>query len=241
MRMLAFIAVPVALAACHASGADSMPGTPVQPSGSGASRTYPASGFTAVDLTAVDDVAIRTGGAFSVRAEGEPATLDQLRITRDGNTLHVGRKPGASFSGRGAKVFVTMPTIAEASVEGTGDLSVDRVTGRAFAADLSGTGNVRVGQAAVDRVTLHLSGSGDMTIAGRTQILAAHASGTGGIDARGLAAASAEVDASGTGDVKAAVNGPAQVSASGTGDVDLGPRARCTTHKSGTGDVTCGG
>lgn len=239
MRPLALL-VPFALAACHASGS-SLPGTPVEPSGSGASRSFAASGFTAVDLTAVDDVEVRTGGAFAVRAEGDPATLDKLRITRDGDTLHVGRVPGVSFSsGKGAKVFVTMPSIAQAAVSGTGDLSVDRVAGQGFAVDVSGTGAVRVGEARVGKVAIAISGSGDVTIAGATQALTARVSGTGDIDARGLTAASAEVDASGTGSITARVNGAAQVSASGTGDVDLGPAARCTTNKSGTGNVTCG-
>jgi hypothetical protein len=240
MRSIA-LAFLIPLAACGNSGGGHVSGAPVTAEGSGPARSYRVADFNDVALSGIDDVEVRTGGAFSVRAEGDPAALARLVIAKDGDTLRIGRKGGWSNSDHGAKVFVTMPRLARASVSGTGDINVDRVTGDAFAASASGTGTVRVAAAQLGKADVSISGAGDVVLAGTARHLSAQVSGTGGLDARALKAAGADVSVTGTGDVRAMVNGPATVSASGTGDVDLGPGARCTISKSGTGDVRCGG
>ena len=56
------------LAAC--SGTARSEGTP--PSGTGGNRTFAVNGFTGVDAAGPDDVDVRVGSGFSVRAEGDP-------------------------------------------------------------------------------------------------------------------------------------------------------------------------
>ena len=241
MRLFAAMsAIAITLAACGASGS-ALPGTVLQPTGSGPSRSYPASGFLAVDLAAVDDVVVRTGGAFAVRAEGDPAFLDKLRITREGGVLHVGRLPEPSTRPGGVVVYVTMPAIARASLSGTGNLTVNSVFGSAFTLDSSGTGSARIDKLSLDQARVNLSGTGDVTLGvGSVRMLIAKVSGTGALDARRLSTASASIDASGTGDVRALVNGPVMVTTDGTGNIDVGGSARCTVSNHGTGRVRCG-
>ncbi len=208
---------------------------------SATSRNFAVAGFTAVELAGSDDVEVRVGPAFSVRAEGPAAVLDRLIIERRGEALWVSREPGRwSWSGQGARVFVTMPRIAAAKLSGSGNLNVDRVSGPQFAVASKGSGNLRIGALAVDRAEFAAVGSGVVRAAGTAGEINVALKGSGDVDLGGLVARSGQIALSGSGNVRARVNGPAQVALSGSGDVDLGPGARCQVVKAGSGEVRCG-
>jgi len=235
-----FVTLALALAACSSGTVAQSDGA--APSGSGSSRSYPVTGFTAVDLAGSDDVAVRVGPAFSVRAEGAPEVLDRLRIARDGDALSVGRKPGRAGSGPGsARVLVTLPRLAAATIAGSGNLSVDQVAGEAFRGSVAGSGDLRLDGLAVRSANLRLTGSGGIAASGRAERLEVAVTGSGDVSARGLTARSAAVNVTGSGDVAATVDGPATVGITGSGNADLGPRARCEVRRAGSGSARCGG
>lgn len=245
MRLVALIAaLPLAACSSHSDGRDSKPG--LAGSGTGTTRTFSVADFTGVDLRSSDDVDIRVGTGFSVRAEGPSEELDRLKIEKVGDTLRVGRIDGNSFhwgggNHKGVKVYVTMPRIAEASIAGSGDMAVDRVDGQSFAGDSAGSGNLDVGALSVQSGKFSIAGSGDIKLRGSATKLSVDIAGSGDVDAAGLTAEGADVSIAGSGSVRAAVKGPATVSVMGSGDVDLGPGAKCTTSKMGSGEVHCGG
>mgnify|MGYP001120322197 CR=1 FL=1 len=233
MRILA-LSLLLPLAACN-SGDSIDTRNAIPASGSGSARTYAAADFTAVDLRGPDDVDVRVGSAFSVRAEGDSATLDRLVIARDGGKLRIGRKTGFFHWGSSGKVkvFVTMPRITAGALAGSGDLTIDRVDGSDFHGSLAGSGNMKIGRLAAETSALSIAGSGSITVDGGDAARF--------ITAAKLAAREASVDIAGSGSVKATVDGPAQVSIMGSGDVDLGAKAKCDVHKVGSGEVRCGG
>ena len=241
MRPIALAALLLPLAACHVGADDNDPG--VAGSGSGNARSYPVADFTQVELGGSDEVDVRVGSAYSVRAQGSPAALNRLRIDKKGDTLEIGRRRGMSFSnGRDkARVLVTLPKLTGASVAGSGAMKVDRVSGDAFAASLAGSGSLGVASLTVNRVAADVSGSGSLRASGRTKALNVQMAGSGSVDAPGLMAARASVSVAGSGNVRATVNGPASVNIMGSGDVNLGAAARCTVSKMGSGSVRCGG
>ncbi|WP_375288473.1 head GIN domain-containing protein [Sphingomonas sp.] len=242
MRAYVFAAL-LPLAACGNIGGDDHEGAGVQPTGSGTSRSFAVSDFTAVELAGPDNVDVRVGSAFSVRAEGDEAQLAKLRIERIGDRLKVGRQRRSGFSwssGDGVKVFVTMPRITAAELAGSGNLSVDRAEGARFVGDLAGSGNLSVGMLAVRDAELSIAGSGNVRAVGSTEMLKIDIAGSGDVAAEGLTATSASVSIAGSGNVRARVDGDAKVSIMGSGDVDLGDRARCQTSKMGSGSVRCG-
>ena len=234
----------LSLAACSVSGAgddDGRPGVPAQ--GTGGTRTFAVSGFTGIDLRGADDVDVSVGPGFSVRADGDPAVLDRLKIEKVGDTLRIARIAGGGWqwSGHGAKVAVTLPALAQVAVAGSGNVTVDKVTGASFVGDGAGSGRIAVGQLAVDDAKFSLAGSGDVKLAGAVKRLSVSIAGSGDIEARQLTAAAADISIAGSGGVRTTVNGPAKVSVMGSGDVDLGPGAKCETSKMGSGSVRCGG
>jgi hypothetical protein len=228
------------LAACGNVGGDDdgggIPGT-----GTGDARSYAASGFTQVALAGSDDVDVRVGPAFSVRAEGSSDVLDRLKIDVKGDTLTIGRRGGGLFQSGSAKVFITMPAIAGAKLAGSGDLTVDRAQGAALDAKIAGSGTMTFAQIAVDRADFAIAGSGDIDVAGEARRLGVSIAGSGSVEGKDLIAAEADVKVMGSGSVTARVKGPAKVRAMGSGDVDLGPDARCDSKDAGSGDVRCGG
>jgi hypothetical protein len=226
------------LAAC--SGTARSEGTP--PSGTGGNRTFAVNGFTGVDAAGPDDVDVRVGSGFSVRAEGDPKVLDKLEIVKEGDTLKVRRKDHSfSWGGerKGAKIYITMPRMTAASTTGSGDMAVDHVDGEKFEASATGSGDLNIGSLSVQAVALSVTGSGNLGTAGSARTGAFSVTGSGDITAPKLSLGQASVNVMGSGGVSAAVNGAANVNVMGSGDVTLTGGAKCTTSKMGSGDVSC--
>ena len=241
MRALPLLLV-LPLAACSFGGDDG--GSGVAGSGSGATRTFAVADFTGIALRGSDDVDVRVGTGFSVRAEGPSAELDRLKIERVGDTLRIGRRNRTGFSwgsSDSVKVFVTMPRIAAATIAGSGDMTIDRVEGQRFDGDTAGSGDLNVAMLAVREAKLSIAGSGGMALKGSADRLTVDIAGSGDVDAAGLKANGATVSVMGSGGVSADVTGAATVSVMGSGDVDLGKGAKCATSKMGSGEVKCGG
>lgn len=242
MRFLMVLAA-LPLIACGAIANGSDKGERAPESGSGTARTFQVADFRKVELAGADDVDVRVGPAFAVRAEGPAEQLDKLDIRRDGSTLWVGRKrekSGWSMSrGKGVKVYVTMPAIEAAALSGSGNLSVDTARAKKFEAALAGSGNLRLGSVQAEDLELDLAGSGNMTAAGQTGKLEINIAGSGNVESPTLKAADAEISIAGSGNVSAAVTGNAKVTVMGSGDVTLTGGARCNTTKMGSGEIRC--
>lgn len=235
MRALALI-VLTSLAACTGAADSKASG------GSGGSRSFAVDGFSAVEATGPDDVDVRVGSGFSIRAEGDPATLDKLEIVRNGDTLEVRRTSGTGWSwggDRGVKVYITMPRITAARITGSGDMAIDHVEGEGFKAGGTGSGDLSIASINVRHVDVDLTGSGGISAAGSAGSGSVSITGSGDLDAAGLKLGQATVVVRGSGGVTAAVAGPVRVDVTGSGDVTLTGGARCTTDRTGSGDVSC--
>ena len=106
-----------------------------------AERSFPVSDFSEIVLAGSPEVTVTTGGRASVVATGTDSDLDRLDIKVDGKRLLIGTKPGKwNWSSReGVKLRVSVPTLAAATISGSGDISVNRVDGP-FAGRISGSG-----------------------------------------------------------------------------------------------------
>lgn len=239
MRYLA-LALLIPFTACSAFSSD---GGGVAASGSGTTRTFPVTGFDAVDLRGADDVAVHLGKTFSVTAQGPSEALDTLRIDRKRNTLQIDRRDSGSGTwdhDAKIKIFVTLPRLAAASVTGSGDMTVDRVVGSELRAAVAGSGSLDLRDVRIETLEAKIAGSGDLRAAGTANTLSLSVAGSGSVAAKRLTARTASVSIAGSGNVEAMVDGDASVSMMGSGNVDLGGRAKCTVEKMGSGSVRCG-
>lgn len=236
------LALLLPLAACGMNWSDDDGGAGVPGTGAGNTRSYAVTGFTAIDQRGPDNVDVRVGSGFSVRAEGDPDVLDRVKIVHDGQRLRISRtRSSFGWSSGAARIFVTMPRIESASLAGSGDIAVDRIDGAAFAGNIAGAGSLSLGRVAVESLQLSIAGAGNVSAAGEVQRFSVSIAGSGDVDAAQLRAGGATIKIAGAGGVRAAVDGDAKVSIMGAGDVDLGPKARCKVDKMGGGDVRCGG
>jgi Putative auto-transporter adhesin, head GIN domain len=234
----ALITLPfLALAACGAANSES------RDTGQNGTRSFAVGAFDAVSLEGSDNVRVVRGDTISVTATGPQAVLDLLNIRVERNTLKIDRKSGRSnwLRGdyRGATITVTMPVITAAGVAGSGDMTVDRADGNAFAAAVEGSGNLKVASVTVKRAQLAAEGSGNLTIAGSTGELSMAAEGSGNIEARGLVSQRATVAVEGSGGINATVRERATIAVEGSGNVDVTGTDNCTIIKEGSGTARC--
>ncbi len=240
MRPLLVLALLPFATACHTSWADNK-GTKIEASGTGASRSFAATGFTGVALKGSDDIDVRTGPSFSVQAEGDPAVLDQLDIRLDGKTLNVGRKMRAGVmwdKGGAAKIHIVMPGLRDATVAGSGTMRVDRAEG-SFDGVVAGSGDLDIAALAATEASLSIAGSGNITLAGRADKVDLSVAGSGDVRGQQFKAARADISIAGSGSVRTNVSGPASVSIVGSGDVELRGGAQCKVSKIGSGEAKC--
>jgi hypothetical protein len=177
MRNIALLGAAMLASACHAAGNAEGTGPLVQ-------RDVPVAGaFDKIALAGSPDVIVTVGAAASVRAEGEAAMLDRLEIVNENGRLRIGlRNSGGWFdwgSHRGITVHITLPAISAASIEGSGNMRIDRVQGPAFAGSVTGSGDMNIAALTADQASFTVTGSGDLTAAGRARQASANLVGSG--------------------------------------------------------------
>jgi hypothetical protein len=206
---------------------------------------YRIEGVDGIALGTSASVDVRVGPAWSMRATGPADALAALRVEREGQALRLRLREGRRNVGRRlnrqVRIFITLPRLRQASVSGSGGMTVDTVKSQRLDGSVSGSGTLALRAIAVEQFDVSISGSGTVTAAGRAGRLKVRSSGSGDLEARNLRAASAVVSVAGSGGVKAAVEGDATVAIAGSGSVDLGTKARCSVKRAGSGRATCGG
>ncbi|MFT3976649.1 MAG: DUF2807 domain-containing protein [Sphingomonas bacterium] len=243
----ALLALPLAAilgTAATASWWDGDRGPGIAPHREGPALAWPAEGFSRVGLALPAQVEVRVGPAFSVRATGPAQAFNDIRVIREGDSLNIEqryRRITDERAVRAVRFVVTMPRIRAADLGGSGNMSVDRVSGPQFDASVGGSGALTLGNVAVERLGGSIGGSGSIAAAGQAGALKVNIGGSGRFAGERLRARGAEISIAGSGGVRAQVEGNARVSIAGSGDADLGPRAHCSVSRVGSGQARCGG
>lgn len=204
-------------------------------------REFQVRSFQSLESAGSADVIITTGGALSVRGEGDTAVLDALELRSDGERLVVDRRPGVRWPRQGrATLYVTMPRLVAANASGSGSVRVDRVSGPSFAGTVDGSGDLAIDDLRVTAAVLVSSGSGNVKASGDVEVLTADASGSGDVAVASLRARAATITATGSGNVAAWAFEEANVRSSGSGHAVVGGGGRCRLRATGSGEARCG-
>ena len=202
--------------------------------------------FQKIELAGDYDVQVRTGSPVSVTAQGPENVLNRLRIEVDGDKLLIGPKEDhgwfhfSHLGGQSVRVQVTVPTLSEATLAGSGTIDVDKVQGDEFAGTIAGSGDLRVANVAVRSLKVEIAGSGSATAAnGNAESANYDVAGSGSLDAAAVRTRNLKVSIAGSGGVRANASQSADVDIMGSGDVDIAGGAKCTVSKSGSGSVRC--
>ena len=178
--------------------------------------------FTELTASGPDNIVFVTGDSFSISATGDAEAIKNLRYRVKDGKLRIGRVKEKVFgSGRkGVTITVTAPRLSDASLAGSGSVSVGSITAKSLESNLAGSGDVVFG-GKVDRAEYSIAGSGN-------------------IDAVKMASTDAEVSIAGSGNVKLTATGKVDASIAGSGSIDVTGGAKCTSSKVGSGKISCG-
>lgn len=239
MRAAMVLGSILLLGACH-MGSDEHE---AQGGGGSGRRDYQVGSFDRVQLGGAHNVVVTVGGASAVRAEGDPKSLERLDIRVENGRLEIGSRERWSIGQHGGKpvtVHVTVPSLRGASIDGSGDLRVDRVEGNDFSGNIGGSGNLEIGAMKVGRASFAIAGSGGIRATGTAEDAEISVAGSGDVAADALQVKRGKISVMGSGDVRLQASEAADVSVMGSGDVTVSGSARCTVNKMGSGDVRCG-
>lgn len=230
----------LAAAGCSAGAHEGEGGAPT------ARRNFQVGAFQSVSLTGSPDVIVTVGGQPSVRAEGDARLVERLEIVVEDGDLKIRMRDGSGWHfgfshDRGVTVHVTVPTLAAATLTGSGDIRIDRIQGERFVGTVTGSGDLGVQQMRANEAAFTLTGSGGITAAGAAQRTNIQLTGSGDIQLAGLETRNTTVSLQGSGDVAAKAMETAQVHLMGSGDVAISGTARCQIDKRGSGEVRCAG
>jgi hypothetical protein len=215
-------------------------------------------GITAVDLSGPIDMTLRQGALPSLVVRGERRLLGKVETSEESGTLHIGTTGMLLHHRQPLQVVLVLPSIANLSVNGSGDSTVNGFSGDRVEVQLHGSGNVKFNGRYKDisagvhgsgemelnggnsnKVAVELVGSGQLTVVGATREFKAQQTGSGDLNAQHLGADAAEIELHGSGSSIIMARKVADVTLRGSGDVVVyGSPNQRTVSRTGSGEVT---
>lgn len=209
MRTLLMICLAVTGSACAVVEAG--------PDRADASELRGVSAFHALDIKAAIDVDVAIGSPGKVELQGPKEWLAKVETRVADGTLTIAM-PGTQRNVPRLRAVITMPTLDGVHVSGVSHMHVATLAEKVLEVGVSGV-------ATIDLV-------------GRADTLVVKLSGTGEVQAKGLATHDATVGVSGSGNATVRATQDVDVSVSGVGNVTvLGRPANVKKHVSGIGHV----
>jgi hypothetical protein len=188
-----------------------------QGSGVTATETRELPAFSAIDLAGVNDVIVGIGGEQRVVVLGDDNLIELVTTEVEGGTLVIAQSQ-AFEAASPMRVEITVPSLDDVRLSGSGAVSIDGHDIELFAVSMSGTGVIR-GSGTAGRLDVELGGTGD-------------------IELESLAAESATVELSGAGNVHVHVTGSLDARVSGTGTIFYtGSPSNVSSEVTGAGAV----
>lgn len=206
---------------------------------------YQLADFDQVSVEGPQDVQILYAEQFKVTATGSPEALGQIEAVVENGGLVIRPKEGR-FSGNwglldDVEFTVAMPRVTRVTLAGSGDVTLDRVSGESFEGLVGGPGTLAIDQMEVERANFTVAGSGDLDASGNADTVAVNINGSGELHAGGLSAGEATVAIGGSGEADLTVLQAANVSITGSGEVDISGPGVCSVTRMGGGEVRCEG
>lgn len=230
------IGAAAALGACHTADREEAAGS------STATKDYNVGDFKEIESAGSYDVTVKTGSAPSVRAEGPADMLAKLRIEVKGDTLRISPDKSRNFHwGRSGniRIAITVPELRAASIAGSGNIAVDKISGDSFKGNIAGSGELDLPSVNVKQAEFNIAGSGSAKVAGKAESAEYTIAGSGDLDGANLETKDATVNVAGSGDIRAKATGTVSGAVMGSGNVTITGGAKCDVKKMGSGSINC--
>lgn len=181
-------------------------------------QTRTVSNFTAVSTTGSTNVYITQGPVFKVEVKGSGNLLPYYETKVISNTLLLGYKQNVNIKNDNTEVYITMPilnainifgsgsaistgpftgnTNFNASISGSGNISIEAGTAQNFFATIAGSGHIHALDFVAEIAEITTSGSGNVEITANNQ-LKVKITGSGNVYYRGTPAITSTISGSG--------------------------------------------
>ena len=118
------------------------------------------SDFTSVDVGSAFNLEITKSNSYSVIITADEKIFDDIEVTKIGNTLAIGIKPGIIITVSTLKAQITMPNLNELVFSGASNGVIEGFsTSELFVVKLSGASRLEMEDVNVGAVNFHLSGA----------------------------------------------------------------------------------
>jgi hypothetical protein len=216
-RVFSMLLALVMLAGC----ASTMGGTVITGSGRTTTQKYDLSGFNKVNAGSAFKVAIDRGESYGVSVTIDDNLVEYLDVRVEGDTLHVGLKPGASLGFRNTtqRAEITMPGIEGIELSGaTQGVVAGFDSEKRLEIEVSGASRLRGDMTAGD-MWMQVSGASTVELDGGGADLDVEASGASSVRLDNFEVQDARVNASGASNITVNASGRVTGSASGASTV----------------------
>ncbi len=161
-----------------------------------------------------------------------------IETTVEGDTLVLRIRRDTGFSTRQpVSVRLEARALQRISLNGSGDLSLDKFKGDSLALQIIGSGDASLGLLELKELSVDINGSGDVRAAGRAEQQSWSINGSGDVDARSLAGRTVKVMLNGSGDAAIGVSEQLDAQLSGSGDLSYAGRPQLRQSVSGSGEI----
>ena len=205
------------------------------------SQAVTTASFSKVNTVGPDNVVFVTGDTFSIKAEGDAATMKKLRYSVKDGVIIIGRSKGSwlSSDGDGVTVTITAPTLTEAALAGSGNFTADKMTGDELNLAIAGSGDASVAAVTGKKLESKIAGSGNVVLSGKVDEADFAVLGSGSIDAQKLTATDADISIAGSGDASLNATGKVDAKVAGSGSITVAGGAKCESKSMGSGSINC--
>jgi hypothetical protein len=211
--------------------------------GPASAASFGVSDFDRIRIDGPFKVTLKTGVAPFASATGSPAATDRVSIDVEGRTLvvHSNASSWGGYPGKDpgpVEIAIGTHDLMQAWLNGSGSLTIDKVSGLAFALSVQGAGSVTIAKADIDQLQVGVSGGGSATLGGRAGKLKTILRGDSQLDGSELATKDADIAADGPSTVSLRVTNAASVQAAGVSSITLTGDPACTARLSGSASLT---
>lgn len=210
----------------------------------GAERSYSISDFERVRVIGPFRVDIVADRLTTARGKGSAEALNNVRLDVQGRTLFIrADRSGfgsASYKGPPAVISIRSPALREASLAGSGALSLTGMKGLRVSVVLEGSGTVSATNVQADRLDVGVIGTGTIALSGKTRNAIVTSRGAGSVKGDALIVDDLNINWESAGDGGFFATRAAKVTSIGTGNVTVSGNAACTVTNGGNGQVSCG-
>ncbi len=189
-------------------------------------------------LAGPDRILVSQGEALDIAVSGDDRAVEALRFSLDDGSLGIMREKNSWKDGGTATVRVTLPSLREIVLAGSGDIRAANLAG-ASSVTIAGSGAVAVDEVDAEALDVNVLGSGKFSAAGRAGRLDLNIAGSGASEMHGLEVGSADVNIAGSGDAEFASDGKIEAKIMGSGTVSVIGQADCTVTSMGSGKLRC--